>query len=158
MSGQLAANLRPLAPGIILALVSIGSGFLLGGAFGAAEDLIKAQLRSFWLVAGLTVPSVGDMGEAKDALSFLAVPGAGLCLLGIGGTFLSVLRRLVTPPPPMRASTLLLLHGSAGTFMRLLINSHAGTGPSGYGLFRLGRVGGAIERGLQPPRRVERQS
>ena len=165
-------NLRPLAPGIIMALLSIAFGFLLGGSFGVAEDSIKGHLRSsaeavfetvyegdaskrdavvskswaymkrahlhggaigtaalasiillglfgktgllettsaaafgagallysgFWLAAGLTAPSLGSTGEAKEALSFLAIPGAGLCLLGVGGTLLSVLRQLIAP-------------------------------------------------------------
>lgn len=166
-------DVRPLAPGIVLALLAIGFGFLLGGAFGAVEDSIKGILSSsaeavfetvyegdadrrdavvakswsylkrahlhggaigaaslasivlltllgspgllekasalsfgagallypiFWLAAGFTAPSVGDTGEAKDALEFLAIPGAGLCLLGLGGTLLSVLRHLASPP------------------------------------------------------------
>ncbi len=173
MSSHPAPNWRPLAPGIILALLSIAFGFLLGGAFGAAESSLKGQLRSsadavfetvyqndatkrdavvakswsymkrahlhggaigatalasivllalfanpgllekvsatafgagsllystFWLVAGLTAPAVGSTGEAKEALGFLAIPGAGLCLLGIAGTLLSVLRQLFAAP------------------------------------------------------------
>ena len=35
---------------------------------------------TFWLAAGLTAPTVGGTGEAKEILSFLAIPGAGLCL------------------------------------------------------------------------------
>lgn len=170
-------NLRPLAPGIILALLSIAFGFLLGGAFGAVEDSIKGHLRSsadavfdtvyqsdatkrdavldkswaymkrahlhggaigaaalasivllglfestgllerisasafgagallysvFWLIAGLAAPSVGSTGEAKEALRFLAIPSAGLCLLGVGGTLLSVLRQLIARPVTSR--------------------------------------------------------
>ena len=173
MSSHSSPDLRPLAPGIILALLSIAFGFLLGGLFGAVEDSIKGHLRSsaeavfetvyqgdagkrdaivakswtymkrahlhggaigaaalasivllglfgssgllerasavafgagsllystFWLAAGLTAPSVGSTGEAKEALGFLAIPGAGLCLLGIGGTLLSVLRQLIVRP------------------------------------------------------------
>jgi hypothetical protein len=164
--------MRPLAPGAILALLSIAFGFLLGGAFGAAEDPIKGHLRSsadavfetvyesdaskrdavvskswtylkrahlhggaigaaalasivllgllgnpgllerissgafgagallyacFWLAAGLTAPALGSTGAAKEALGFLALPGAGLCLLGLGGTLASVLMRLRDP-------------------------------------------------------------
>jgi hypothetical protein len=164
-----APNLRPVAPGVILALLAIAFGFLMGGAFGIAEDSIKGHLRSsadavledvyqgdtdrrdaviakswsymkrahlhggaigaaalasivllgllggsgilekatatafgagaflyplFWLAAGLSAPSVGSTGEAKEALGFLAIPGAGLCLLGIGGTLLSAIRQL----------------------------------------------------------------
>jgi hypothetical protein len=167
--------IRPLAPGIVLSLLSILFGFTLGGAFGVAEDPIKQHLRSsaqavfetvyegdasrrdavvskswtymkrahlhggaigtaalasilllallgrpgwlerssaaalgagaltysgFWLAAGLTAPSVGSTSEAKEALGFLAIPGAGLCLLGIAGTLLSVARHLHRPPGP----------------------------------------------------------
>lgn len=170
MSIDLAPNLRPLAPGIILALLSIVFGFLLGGSFGAAEGPIKAHLHSsadavfdsvyqgdaakrdavvnkswvylkrahlhggaigaaalasivllgllgkpgflergsalafgggsllysaFWLAAGLMAPALGSTGDAKEALRFLAIPGAGLCLLGIAGTLASVVQRLV---------------------------------------------------------------
>jgi hypothetical protein len=52
----------------------------------------------FWLAAGLTAPAVGSTGEAKEALGFLAIPGAGLCLLGIVGTIVSVLRQLIAAP------------------------------------------------------------
>jgi hypothetical protein len=59
-------------------------------AFGAGAFLYPI----FWLAAGLTAPSVGSTGAAKDALEFLAIPGAGLCLLGIAGTLVSALRQL----------------------------------------------------------------
>ena len=172
MSNQPVPNLRPLAPGLVLALLSIAFGFFLGGAFGAAEESIKGHLLSsaeavfdtvydgdadkrdavvskswsymkrahlhggaigaaalasivllallgspgplekasalafgagslvypvFWLAAGLSAPSLGSTGDAKEALGFLAIPGAGLCLLGVGGTLLSLLRALVGP-------------------------------------------------------------
>ena len=162
-----AHDLRPLAPGILLALLAILFGFGLGGAFGAAEDSIKGSLRAsadavfettyagdaakrdavvskswsymkrahlhggaigaaalasivllglfgspgmlervsatafgagallyacFWLAAGLTAPGLGSTGEAKEALGFLAIPGSGLCMLGLIGTIVSALR------------------------------------------------------------------
>jgi hypothetical protein len=46
----------------------------------------------FWLVAGFTAPGLGSTGEAKEALSFLAILGAGLCLLGLAGTLVSAVR------------------------------------------------------------------
>jgi len=169
MSTRPTSDLKPLAPGILLALLAILFGFLLGGSFGVAEDMIKGQLRSsadavfetvyqgdadkrdavvskswsymkrahlhggaigaaalativllglfgspraleraaagsfglgalvyscFWLLAGLTAPGIGSTGAAKEALGFLAIPGAGLCLLGLGGSILSVILRL----------------------------------------------------------------
>ena len=82
----------------ILLLGLFGSSGLLervsAAAFGAGSLLYSI----FWLAAGLAAPSVGSTGEAKEALSFLAIPGVGLCLLGIGGTLLSVLKQLIAPP------------------------------------------------------------
>ncbi len=164
---QPTANHRSLAPGALLALTSILFGFLLGGAFGAAEDSLKGHLRDsadvvfegvyhgdaaerdavvskswaymkrahlhggaigsvaaaciallallgrggrleslsaialgagalfyalFWLAAGLAAPALGSTGAAKDAYSFLAIPGAGLAIGGVLGTMSSVAR------------------------------------------------------------------
>ncbi len=44
MGGSTSVTLRPFAPGLILALFAILFGFLLGGAFGAAETSIKEHL------------------------------------------------------------------------------------------------------------------
>jgi hypothetical protein len=62
-------------------------------AFGAGALLYAV----FWLIAGFTAPGLGSTGEAKEALSFLAIPAAGLCLLGLGGTLLSTLKRSMAP-------------------------------------------------------------
>ncbi len=45
----------------------------------------------FWLWAGFKAPGLGSTGGAKEALSFIAVPGAGLTLLGAAGSLLAVL-------------------------------------------------------------------
>lgn len=164
---------RPFAPGAILALLAIVFGFVLGGAFGAAEDSIKSHLRSsadavfdsvyegdeakrdavvskswtylkrahlhggaigsaalasiallalfgssgrlerisssafgsgaliyavFWLAAGLSAPSFGSTGAAKESLEFIAIPGAGLCLIGAFGTLISVAKQSFGSP------------------------------------------------------------
>ncbi len=44
----------------------------------------------YWLLAGLTAPGLGSTGVAKESLSFVAIPGAGLCILGLCGTIFSV--------------------------------------------------------------------
>lgn len=154
-------RLRPLSPGLILCLIALLTGFVLGGAFGAAEDAIQGHLKAeaadvldtvyggdqdkadkvtskswsylkrahmhaggigaavlgmllllallgppttpvrltalalglgavlyplFWLLAGLMAPGLGGTGAAKDALEWLALPGAGLILLGTAAT------------------------------------------------------------------------
>jgi hypothetical protein len=57
-------------------------------AFGSGA-LIYA---SFWLVAGLIAPGMGSTGAAKESLAFMAIPGAGLCILGACGTLVSAAR------------------------------------------------------------------
>jgi hypothetical protein len=46
----------------------------------------------FWLVAGFTAPGMGSTGAAKEALRILAVPGAGLALLGVVGSLVALVR------------------------------------------------------------------
>lgn len=46
MSDVTAERLRPLAPGLLLALLAVLFGFGMGGAFGAAEDSLKDGLRA----------------------------------------------------------------------------------------------------------------
>ena len=45
----------------------------------------------FWMWAGFKAPGLGSTGAAKEALSFIAVPGAGLALLGAAGSLFAVL-------------------------------------------------------------------
>ncbi len=52
----------------------------------------------FWFVAGFSAPGCGSTDVAKESLSFLAVPGAGLCILGLCGTLLSVVRACFLAP------------------------------------------------------------
>lgn len=60
-----------------LSALSIGAGALLYAIF--------------WLWAGFKAPGLGSTGAAKDALAFIAVPGAGLALLGAAGSLFAVL-------------------------------------------------------------------
>jgi hypothetical protein len=175
MEHHAAIQIRPFAPGIVLALLAILFGFLLGGAFGAVEDSLKGWLRSsadtvsesvyrgdaakrdavvqkswaymkrahlhggaigsaalvsillmalmgspgalekgaasafgagallysvFWLAAGLSAPALGSTHDAKEGLAYLALPGAGLSILGLLGTLGSTLKRVFTGSNP----------------------------------------------------------
>lgn len=63
-------------------------------AFGAGALLYA----SFWMIAGFMAPGMGSTGAAKEYLSFIAIPGAGLCLLGACGTLFCVAKaRLLRP-------------------------------------------------------------
>ena len=57
-------------------------------AFGSGALLYSL----FWLIAGFTAPGLGSTGAAKESLSFIAIPGAGLCILGVCGTIFSVVK------------------------------------------------------------------
>lgn len=37
----------------------------------------------FWLFAGMRAPGLGGTGAAKESLQWLALPGSGLCLVGL---------------------------------------------------------------------------
>ncbi len=37
----------------------------------------------FWLLAGMRAPGLGGTGAAKESLQWLALPGSGLCLIGL---------------------------------------------------------------------------
>lgn len=47
-----------------------------------------------WLCAGLRAPALGSTGAAKQSVEALAIVGAGLCILGLLGTILTVITRL----------------------------------------------------------------
>ena len=57
-------------------------------AFGSGAFLYSL----YWLFAGLVAPGLGSASVAKESLSFIAIPGAGLCILGLCGTIVSVVR------------------------------------------------------------------
>ena len=59
-----------------LSALALGSGALISSLF--------------WFFAGLTSPGLGSTSVAKESLSFIAIPGAGLCVLGMLGTIYSV--------------------------------------------------------------------
>lgn len=60
-------------------------------AFGAGSLIYS----SFWIFAGFKAPKVGKPKEAKESLWWIAMPGAGLCMIGLVGTFLSLLIRMM---------------------------------------------------------------
>lgn len=37
----------------------------------------------FWLLSGIQAPSLGSTGAAKEALNYIAIPGASFCLIGL---------------------------------------------------------------------------
>jgi len=78
--GSILALLLLCPPGIVARLSAL--------AFGAGALIYSL----FWLFAGLSAPGLGGTGIAKESLAFMAIPGAGLCLLGLLGTLFSVFK------------------------------------------------------------------
>ena len=48
------------------------------------------------MFAGLLAPGLGGTGAAKETLWFLAIPGSGMCVLGLVGTVLCLVRQLLS--------------------------------------------------------------
>ena len=46
----------------------------------------------FWMFAALKAPGLGGTGAAKDALAFLAIPSACLCVIGLISILLIVFK------------------------------------------------------------------
>lgn len=87
-----AASLGSIAVLILLCRLGAVEG-LSSIAFGAGALLYPL----FWLLAGFKAPALGSTDAAKESLSFLALPGAGLCILGLCGIILSVVRQCCAP-------------------------------------------------------------
>lgn len=64
------------------------------GALGAGALIYGV----FWWLAGSMAPGLGSTGAAKEALSFVAIPGSGLCLIGLGLTLWSLIARTWMAP------------------------------------------------------------
>jgi hypothetical protein len=78
--------------GVILAMILLCKPTALAGlcsvAFGSGAIIYSV----FWLWAGLMAPGMGSTGAAKEALSFIAIPGAGLTLLGLTGAMILIVK------------------------------------------------------------------
>jgi carbonic anhydrase/acetyltransferase-like protein (isoleucine patch superfamily) len=55
---------------------------------------------TFWLAAGFTAPAMGSTAAAKKALEWLALPGAGLAIIGVVGTMVAVFVEKGDAAPP----------------------------------------------------------
>ena len=68
---------------LILLLATVPSSTTIrrfvAGALGAGA----LGYSSFWLFAARRAPAMGSTHDAKESLSWLAVPSAGLCLVGV---------------------------------------------------------------------------
>lgn len=85
-----------LAMILFLALCVPGPGIMFLTALLLGVGSLGYSL--FWLFAGLLAPSLGSTGAAKEALTFLAIPSSGLCLVGLFVTACCCVKKLFISP------------------------------------------------------------
>ena len=66
---------------LLLAAIPVSTTIrrFVAGALGAGA----LSYSSFWMFAARRAPALGSTHDAKESLSWLAVPSAGLCLIGV---------------------------------------------------------------------------
>lgn len=74
---------------LILVLSVIPSRFQSKSILSFCLGLGALLYALFWLFAGINAPGLGSTGAAKEQLQWLAIPGAGLCILGVFGTLIT---------------------------------------------------------------------
>ena len=68
---------------IIFVLVGTRASNRVRGVVSTALGLGALGYASFWMFAALTAPALGSTHDAKEALIWLAIPSAGLLILGL---------------------------------------------------------------------------
>ncbi len=79
----------------ILLLSLIGKAGKSDKAFALAFGSGAILYSLFWVLAAFKAPGLGSTGAAREALNFIAIPGAGLCLLGLLGTIYGFIRSVI---------------------------------------------------------------
>ncbi len=73
-----AGSLGTTSVALTLVLVLIGTGARLASAISVALGAGSLGYSIFWVWAGFRAPALGSTGAAKESLSWLAIPSAGL--------------------------------------------------------------------------------
>jgi hypothetical protein len=87
---------------------TLALSILLSGVMGSTRGARLASLAmglgaglypTYWLLAGRRAPALGGTGAAKETLQWLAVPSAGLLLVGTAAALVLVAARLFGSKP-----------------------------------------------------------
>ena len=78
-----ASGLGAISLAVILLLMFMQSPLILKELTAIALGLGSLGYSLFWMFAALMAPGLGSTGAAKEALSFLAIPSAGMCIAGL---------------------------------------------------------------------------
>ncbi len=82
----------------IVLLALLGAGDPLGRLSSLCFGLGALLYGLFWMLAAFKAPGLGSTHAAKEALGFIAIPGAALSFLGALGTLAVVIRSLFREP------------------------------------------------------------
>jgi len=78
-----ANGLGTAALAIIFVLAGTPASSRLKGVISGALGIGALGYASFWMFAARRAPAMGSTHDAKESLSWLAIPSAGLCILGL---------------------------------------------------------------------------
>lgn len=87
------------AVALIVVLVLLGAPQRAARGISVALGAGGLGYAIFWMLAGFRAPGLGSTGAAKESLEWLAVPAAGLLLLGTAAVLWLVVRTLLRPRP-----------------------------------------------------------
>lgn len=82
---------------LIAFLSAIGGAGKLGNVSALSVGAGALLYGLFWLAAGFAAPGLGGTAQAKQAYEFVAVPGAGLSLVGVVAALAATVRELARP-------------------------------------------------------------
>ena len=78
-----ANGLGTAALALIFVIVGTRSSDLVRGIVSGALGAGALGYSSFWMFATMRAPALGSTHDAKESLGWLAIPSAGLCILGL---------------------------------------------------------------------------
>ena len=78
-----ANGLGTAALAIIFILAGTPASSRVRGVVSSALGIGALGYASFWMFAARRAPAMGSTHDAKESLSWLAIPSAGLCVLGL---------------------------------------------------------------------------
>jgi len=87
-----ANGLGTAALAIIFVLAGTPASSRVRGVVSTALGIGALGYASFWMFAALRAPAMGSTHDAKESLGWLAIPSAGLCILGLIATLVLFFR------------------------------------------------------------------
>jgi hypothetical protein len=78
-----ASGLGVISLAVILLLMFMQASLMLKKITAIFLGLGSFGYSLFWMFAALKAPGLGSTGAAKESLAFLAIPSAGMCIIGL---------------------------------------------------------------------------